>query len=99
LTIISDLGALGTIALGNGGCGGIGVNLGLIMNRQDAEIAKKEEGVAYIKMPFQSRGVEYLLVALGETAPTGIGYWASGMDRLLIIIDTPLTFQTKDLII
>jgi hypothetical protein len=40
--------------------GGIGVNLGLIMNRIDAESAKKEEGVAHGKTPFQPRDVKYL---------------------------------------
>jgi len=44
----------------HGGCGGIGVNLKLIMNRQDAESAKKEEGVAGGKRPFQPRCLKYL---------------------------------------
>jgi hypothetical protein len=40
--------------------GGIGVNLKLIMNRIDAESAKKEEGVVHGKTPFQPRCVKYL---------------------------------------
>jgi hypothetical protein len=40
--------------------GGIGVKLKLIMNRIDAESAKKEKGVAHGKTPFQPRCVKYL---------------------------------------
>jgi hypothetical protein len=44
----------------HGGCGGIDVKLKLIMNRIDAESAKREEGVAHGKTPFQPRCVKDL---------------------------------------
>jgi hypothetical protein len=52
---ITSVGFLHTVAVG-----GIGVNLKLIMNRIDAESAKKEEGVVHGKTPFQPRCVKYL---------------------------------------
>jgi hypothetical protein len=52
---LTSVGFLHTVAVG-----GIGVNLKLIMNRIDAESAKKEEGVVHGKTPFQPRCVKYL---------------------------------------